>query len=245
MRLTLPLYASLVAAAPSVSVEKRQQTTLCDQYAYWSGNGYEINNNLWGRGSASSGSQCTYVDGSSANDVRWRTTWTWQGGENNVKSYVYSGKQVARGRKINSFNSMQTSVTWSYNNMNVRANVAYDIFTAADPNHVNSSGDYELMIWLARLGNVYPIGSSVGTVNVAGRSWDLWVGMNGSMRVYSFIAPSPMNSFSANAKQFFDYVQSNQGFPAANQHLIVFQFGTETFTGGPATFTAQFSANIS
>lgn len=42
---------------------------------------------------------------------------------------------------------MPTSIQWSYDNYNVRANVAYDIFTAQDPNHVNSSGDYELMVW--------------------------------------------------------------------------------------------------
>ena len=150
--LTLPL---AVLAAPSsspstveTSVEKRQIQTLCEQYGYWSGNGYEINNNLWGRGSASSGSQCTYVDGADNNGVRWRTTWTWQGGQDQVKSYVYSGRQIQRGRTISSISSMQTTVNWSYSTTNnVRANVAYDIFTAADPNHVNSSGDYELMIW--------------------------------------------------------------------------------------------------
>jgi xyloglucan-specific endo-beta-1,4-glucanase len=73
---------------------------------------------------------------------------------------------------------------------------------------------------LARYGNVYPIGSSVGTVNVAGRTWELWVGYNGSMKVFSFIAPSPLNSFSANVKDFFNYLQNSQGYPASSQHLI-------------------------
>jgi xyloglucan-specific endo-beta-1,4-glucanase len=73
---------------------------------------------------------------------------------------------------------------------------------------------------LARYGNVYPIGSSVGTVNVAGRTWELWVGYNGSMKVFSFIAPSPVNSFSANVKDFFNYLQNSQGYPASSQNLI-------------------------
>jgi len=45
---------------------------------------------------------------------------------------------------------MPTSITWRYDGnttYNMRANVAYDLFTAADPEHVNSGGDYELMIW--------------------------------------------------------------------------------------------------
>jgi xyloglucan-specific endo-beta-1,4-glucanase len=134
--------AAALAAAP----ERRQLKALCDQYAYWSGNGYEVLNNLWGRDAASSGSQCTYVDGASGG-VQWHSTWTWVGAPNNVKSYVYAGRQVAKGRTIASIGSMQTTAVWKYDNYNVRANVAYDIFTAADPNHVNSSGDFEVMIW--------------------------------------------------------------------------------------------------
>jgi xyloglucan-specific endo-beta-1,4-glucanase len=123
---------------------------------------------------------------------------------------------------------------------------------------------------LGRYGDVYPIGSSTGTVAVAGRTWDLWIGMNGNMKVYSFVAPQIINSFSADVKQFFSYLQDSQGFPAASQNLIgmttlslfpnrkaikvrcrnsnlilVFQFGTEAFTGGPATMAVSlFSANI-
>jgi xyloglucan-specific endo-beta-1,4-glucanase len=140
-------FLSLVAAKQSTFLERRQQTSLCEQYGYWSGNGYEVNNNLWGRDAASSGSQCTYVSGSSGNGIQWYTTWTWNGGQNNVKSYVYSGKQLTKGRAVSTVRSMQTSVSWKYDKSNIRANVAYDIFTASDPNHVNSSGDYEIMIW--------------------------------------------------------------------------------------------------
>lgn len=149
MKLNLLFLSSLAAAAPSASsLDRRQQATLCQQYGYWSGNGYEVNNNNWGSSAASSGSQCTYVDSSSGGGIAWHTTWTWNGGQNNVKSYAYSGKQVQKGRKITSIGSIQTSVSWQYSNTNIRADVAYDIFTAADPNHSTSSGDYELMIWL-------------------------------------------------------------------------------------------------
>lgn len=76
------------------------------------------------------------------------------------------------------------------------------------------------IIRLAKYGDIYPIGSSVGTVTVAGQSWDLWVGMNGSMKVFSFIAPSPRNSFNADIKQFFTYLQNSQSYPASNQNLL-------------------------
>lgn len=135
------------AAAFSADIVPRQQRALCELYAYWSGNGYELLNNLWGKDSATSGSQCTYLDGTANNGIQWHTSWTWEGAPNNVKSYPYVGRQVARGRKISSISRMPTSVAWQYDNENIRANVAYDVFTAADPNHANSGGDYELMIW--------------------------------------------------------------------------------------------------
>ncbi|KAK3331408.1 glycoside hydrolase family 12 protein [Apodospora peruviana] len=242
--------AALPPSAPIKTVlEPRQQQplkTLCEQYAYWSSNGYEVLNNLWGKDAATSGSQCTYVDGySSQNGVQLRSTWTWNGGPNNVKSYIYAGRQVTKGLKIASIKSMPTALNWDYSTENVRANVAYDVFTATDPNHANSGGDYELMIWLARLGNVYPIGQSTGQVTVAGRTWDLWVGYNGAMRVYSFVAASPVRQFSADVKDFFNYLVTAQNYPAAQQNLIVFQVGTEAFTGGPATFSvSKFTASV-
>ena len=40
------------------------QTTLCGQYEQTSANGYQFNNNNWGKGSASSGSQTKSPGGS-------------------------------------------------------------------------------------------------------------------------------------------------------------------------------------
>ncbi|KAE9363242.1 glycoside hydrolase family 12 protein [Stipitochalara longipes BDJ] len=238
------LLPALIAATPVHELAVRQQATLCDQYGYWSGNGYEVNNNMWGKDSGS-GSQCTYVDNASSSGVSFHIKWNWSGGQNNVKSYPYIGKQITKGRKINSIDGMQTSVTWNYDNQNIRADVAYDIFTASDPNHSTSSGDYELMIWLGKFGDVQPIGSSVGNVNVGGRSWNLWSGMNGSMKVFSFVAGSSTTSWGGNVKDFFTYLQQSQNYPASSQYLLTFQFGTEPFTGSSATLTvSQFSVSV-
>ena len=128
-------------------VVKRQAANLCDQYGYYAANGYEFNNNNWGKGSASSGSQCTTVQSTSGSGVSWSTTWSWQGGQDNVKSYANAGKQFAKGIKISNIKSMPTNIQWDYQPRDIRANVAYDVFTAADPNHDKSSGDYELMVW--------------------------------------------------------------------------------------------------
>ncbi|KAF5965823.1 murein transglycosylase [Fusarium bulbicola] len=218
--------------------------SLCDQYSYYANGGYEFNNNRWGQ-SSGSGSQCTYIDWSNSNGAGWHVDWTWSGGQNDVKSYPNSALQVGTKRIVSSISNMQSAAAWSYSGTNVRADVAYDLFTAADPNHSTSSGDYELMIWLARYGGVQPVGSKQTTVTIEGRSWDLWVGYNGSMKVFSFVAPSPVNSFNSDVKQFFNYMANSQGYPASKQYLLSFQFGTEPFTGSGARLTVtNFNAHI-
>lgn len=209
--------------------------TLCDQYATYSNGRYTVNNNLWGM-SSGSGSQCTYVDSISNSGVAWHTTWTWSGGDNQVKSYANS--QVSLTKKlVSQISSIPTTVQWSYDNTNTRADVAYDLFTAADPNHVTYSGDYELMIWyeialfmsdwmafadwhrLACYGNVQPIGSQIASVNIGGHNWELWYG-GSTQKTYSFVSATPITSFSGNVMDFWNYLTRNHGYPASSQYLI-------------------------
>ncbi|KAJ5860287.1 endoglucanase-1 [Penicillium soppii] len=221
-----------------------QQQTLCDQYGYYASGSYSVNNNLWGKDSGT-GSQCSYVNSVSGSGISWYTTWTWSGGENNVKSYPNSGLVNLKKQHVSQISSIPTSVNWSYDNTNIRADVSYDLFTAADINHNTYSGDYELMIWLARYGQVQPIGSQIATASVGGNTWELWYGANGAQKTYSFVSSSPITSWSGDIKGFFDYLTQHQGYPAGSQYLITMQFGTEPFTGGKSTFTvSNWSANV-
>lgn len=122
------------------------QQALCGDSSYYSSNGYEVLNNVWGRSYATSGSQCTYINSVSSTGAKWYSTWQWQGGQDNVKSYVYSGRQIVK-KPVTQYSNMDTEAYWVYDTSNIRCNVAYDLFTAADPNHSTSSGDYELMVW--------------------------------------------------------------------------------------------------
>lgn len=80
-------------------------------------------------------------------EFSWHTDWDWSGGNNSVKAYPYSGRQLATKRLVNAISSISNSAEWQYQGQNLRCNVAYDLFTAADPNHSTNSGDYEVMIW--------------------------------------------------------------------------------------------------
>lgn len=140
MQLTLLLGLAATAAAAAL------QQSLCSQYSSYSSGPYTVNNNLWGE-SSGSGSQCTYVNSISNSGVSWSTTWNWQGSSSQVKSYANSQLSGLTKKLVSSLHSIPTSVQWGYSNTNIVADVSYDLFTAADINHVTYSGDYELMIW--------------------------------------------------------------------------------------------------
>lgn len=120
--------------------------SLCSQYAYHEANGYEILNNLWGIDTATSGSQCTYYNGPAGSGVSISSDWTWEGDENTVKSYIWANPLFTR-KLVSEISSLPTTVEWFYNVTEIRANVAYDIFTDPDADHANSGGEFELMIW--------------------------------------------------------------------------------------------------
>ncbi|CAH0052230.1 unnamed protein product [Clonostachys solani] len=225
---------SLILALSSVWLSHGQ--SLCDQFAYYSQDVWYLNNNEWGA-SAGTGTQCTYVDSVNSGGVSWHTDWTWSGGSGSVKSYPYSGRSLPTKKLVANIGSIPTVAEWRYEGQNLRCNIAYDLFTAADPNHSTSSGDYELMIWLGNLGPVTPIGGSpIASANVGGRTWSLYSGLNGNMRVYTFVATSQISSFNADIKPFFNYLTNNHGFPANSQYLLTLQFGSEPLTGDNARF---------
>ena len=119
---------------------------LCAQYAYHSSSGYEFNNNMWGSGSGQ-GNQCTNVEWVNSNGCGWRVNWQWANNRDNVKSYPYSGKQMNPKRLVSQWRDIQSTASWGYSGSNIRANVAYDLFTHSNPDNPTHNGEYEIMIW--------------------------------------------------------------------------------------------------
>ncbi|PTB62604.1 glycoside hydrolase family 12 protein [Trichoderma citrinoviride] len=208
----------LIQVLPALLPAALAQTS-CDQWATFSGNGYTVSNNLWGA-SAGSGFGCVTAD-SLNGAASWHADWQWSGGQNNVKSYQNVQIDIPQKRTVNSIGSMPTTASWSYSGSDIRANVAYDLFTAANPNHVTYSGDYELMI-----------------------CWTLYYGYNGAMQVYSFVAQTNTTSYSGDVKNFFNYLRDNKGYNAGGQYVLSYQFGTEPFTGSGTLNVASWTASI-
>jgi xyloglucan-specific endo-beta-1,4-glucanase len=150
---------------------------------------------------------------------------------------------VASETNCSRMNSSANDITRSYSTTDVVADVAYDMFLSSTP---DGSNEYEIMVWLAALGGAGPIsstGSAIATVTINGVSWNVFVGPNGSMTVYSFVATSTVTSFSGDLLEFFKYLENNQGL-SSSLYLIDVQAGTEPFTGTADMKTSSYSAVV-
>lgn len=230
--LTLSVIASLAATVLGSSLVKRAE--FCGQYDSQTAGAYVVSNNLWGKASATSGSQCTEVNTVSGNTLAWETSWTWEGGQYNVKSYANAGLTMS-AQQVSSLSSIPFSWSWSYTGSSLVADVAFDIWLSS-----SSSGSYEneVMVWLAALGGAGPLGSKVSTFSSAGVTWSLYVGSNGSNNVYSYVAESTVQSLSGDILPFLQNLV-DQGYFSSSQYLRAVQAGTETFTGSNAVFTTS------
>ncbi|GKT56432.1 glycoside hydrolase family 12 protein [Colletotrichum tofieldiae] len=238
----LAVLPALALATPTPTIEKRA-TTFCDQWGSAVTGTYTVYNNLWGA-SSGTGSQCTTLTGLSGSNLQWSTTWSWSGGQYNVKSYANAVVNISK-KALSAIGSIPSTWNWSYSGSGLVANVAYDLFTSST---ASGSPQYEIMIWLGSLGGAGPIsatGSTIATPTVAGRTWNLYKGVNGQMTVFSFVAPSNVQSFSGDLKAFITYLVNSQGLPSS-QILQSIGAGTEPFVGSNAKFTTTaYTASLS
>lgn len=137
------------------------------------------------------------------------------------------------------------TILLSQTGSSVVADVAYDLWLAPTSGGTNA---YEIMIWLAAYGGAGPIsstGSSIATVTIGSNSYKLYYGLNGSTKVYSFVATSTITSYSGDLKAFFTYLTTSQGVPSS-YYITSLQAGTEPFTGSNVVLTTSaYSISVS
>lgn len=83
--------AALAVAAPTTpALALSKRADFCGQWDNQVQGPYTIYNNLWGRDQATSGSQCTGVDGLSGSTLKWHTKWSWAGGYERSHHYRHT-----------------------------------------------------------------------------------------------------------------------------------------------------------
>ncbi|KIJ62250.1 glycoside hydrolase family 12 protein [Hydnomerulius pinastri MD-312] len=244
--------AAALLLIPFVSATPVQQrsTTVCGQYDTVAAGQYSLLTDLWGESGATSGSQCSTLDSVSGTTVSWSTTWTWTGGTG-VKSFSNIQLDDGINQQLSAISSMPSTWDWSQSSTGtVVADVAYDLFTSTTASGSNVN---EIMIWLANY-NAGPISSEYNSsgdpvpiesnLSIAGHTWDLYSGSNGSNEVYSFLPTSgTITSFSGDIYEFLSYLVDNEGV-SSSQYLTTAQAGTEATSGTATLTTTAYSLTI-
>ncbi|MFH8447775.1 cellulose binding domain-containing protein [Streptomyces fungicidicus] len=236
----LAVVAALMTATPPAQAD----TTICETYGSTTIQGrYVVQNNRWG----SSATQCV-----TATDTGFRLTRADGSVPTNgaPKSYpsVFNGCHytncspgTALPARISSISGAPSSISYGYVGDAVY-NASYDIWLDPTP-RTDGVNRTEIMIWLNKVGPIQPIGTQVGTATVAGRSWQVWSGGNGTNDVLSFVAPSAISSWSFDVMDFVRETVA-RGMAGSDWYLTSVQAGFEPWQNGAGLAVNSFSSTI-
>lgn len=234
--------AAFVTVLPATATAVTQADGQCGKYDSMSveSGEYIVQNNVWGADTA----QCIDVNGASFTVTTAAHDKPTNGAPASYPS-IYEGchyRNCTTGSELPlRVDRMDTALSsWSTQSPEEGVyNVAYDLWfdpDAAEPGQ-NAA---ELMIWLKHRGDIQPIGSPVGTVRLAGATWEVWTGNTG-WNVISFVRATPADSVSGlNLAEFTRYAVQ-QGSVGANWYLTSVQAGFEPWQGGAGLRTRSFS----
>lgn len=214
---------------------------------------YWLNNNLWGA-KTGSGSQCLWKTNTGDSSISWGTSWNWTGQVDTIKSFVsiilgwhWGWKLPDTGLPILLSTNQNIHTSWEFKLKETTPggiNVTYDIWLSSNPQLGNVNPTNEIMIWLYKSGDIYPIGSKQTIADIGGTIWELWKGPHptSGWPVYSFVHKININSQTLNLKDFFNYLIYH-GLSSSN-YLISVEAGIEVFTGAGSLETTFYTIEM-
>ncbi|MEU0878256.1 glycoside hydrolase [Lentzea sp. NPDC005914] len=234
------LVASIFVAT---SGSAEADTTICDQYGSTTIQGrYVVQNNRWG----TSAQQCINVTSTGFRITTQQGSSPTNGAPVSYPSvflgchYTNCSPGSTLPMQVSRIRNASSSISYRYTGGTYDA--AYDIWLDPTPK-TNGVNQMEIMIWFNRQGPIQPIGSVVGNTTIGGRGWQVWRGSNGSNNVISYVAPSPLNSWSFNVLDFINDVRA-RGAITNSWYLTSIQAGFEPWNGGVGLAVDNFSATV-
>jgi hypothetical protein len=143
--------------------------------------------------------------------------------------------------QISAFRNPTSSV--SYHTTSGQWDAAYDIWFDPTSNPPGQNHGTEIMIWGSHAGAPQPVGSKIGTANLAGATWDVWNGRacgDGCWNVNSFVRQQTTGSLNISLRDFVND-SVNRGITQRSWFLTSVQFGFEPWQGGPGMGVDNFS----
>jgi hypothetical protein len=236
--------AGAAITAFAVAGPASADTQICEQYGSTTiGGRYVVMNNRWG----TSAQQCINVTSSGFSITSQQGTGNTSGAPVSYPA-VYLGCHYTNcspgsnlPMQVSSISSATSSINYTFVS-GATYDAAYDIWLDPSPKK-DGVNQQEIMIWFNRQGSIQPIGSSVGSANIGGRTWDVWRGGNGSNQVVSYVASSPISSWSFSVLDFINDTK-NRGAITSSWYLTSIQAGFEPWIGGTGLAVNSFSATV-
>jgi len=136
-----------------------------------------------------------------------------------------------------------SSVAYSFPSSGVY-DASYDIWLNPTP-IITGVNQQEIMIWFNHAGPIQPVGSVVGNATIDGRSFVAWQGSNGQSNVISYVATSPISSWSDfDVLGFIDDAEARGPGLSASWYLTSIQAGYEPWSGCVGAAVDAFSASV-
>ena len=217
---------------------------ICEQYGTTDvGGRYTVMNNRWG----TSAQQCINVTDSGFAITSQAGVGSTSGAPVSYPA-IYYGCHYTKcspgtnlPMQVSAISSATSSINYTYVS-GATYDAAYDIWLDPSPKK-DGVNQQEIMIWFNRQGSIQPIGSVVGNATIGGRTWQVWQGSNGSNAVVSYVAPSPISSWSFSVLDFINDVK-NRGAITSSWYLTSIQAGFEPWIGGTGLAVSNFSAAV-
>ncbi|MBE1487429.1 GH12 family glycosyl hydrolase domain-containing protein [Plantactinospora soyae] len=250
MRRSVPVFAAIAGllVAGSIAVltagPAQADVQICDQYGSTTIQGrYVVQNNRWG----TTAQQCINVTDTGFSITQQQGSSPTNGAPVSYPS-VFAGCHYTNcspgtnlPMQVSQISSATSSISYNFVS-GATYNASYDIWLDPSPKR-DGVNQMEIMIWFNRQGPIQPIGSSVGSGTVGGRTWDVWRGNNGGNNVISYLAPSPITSWNFNVLDFINDVR-NRGAITNSWYLTSIQAGFEPWQGGTGLGVNSFSASV-
>jgi len=205
------------------------------------GKQYIVQANSWGNGTTTltyngTGFTVTGQTGTgSSNPASYPSSFI---GNNNNRSTTDSNLPI----QVSSIKSVNTTWSWTANNVSGDYNAAYDVwFTASNTSNINSPTAY-LMLWLHMPSGKQPRGSIIApNVKIAGITWNIW----SDGQCISYLAVGDVHSISLDLNTFIqDAVNNRDGTIKSAYWLHDIFAGFEIWTGGTGLQSSNFTAVV-
>ncbi|WP_432037437.1 GH12 family glycosyl hydrolase domain-containing protein [Streptomyces cucumeris] len=143
--------------------------------------------------------------------------------------------------RIDSISSAPTTASFTYPAVGAY-NAAYDIWLDPEPRKTGQHA-VEIMVWANKVGSMQPIGAPAGTTTLAGHTWEVWQGTNGTSKVISYVAPSALTTVGFDVKEFIGDA-CVRGFGEPSWYLTSVQAGFEPWQGGAGLKIDSFASKV-